>query len=135
MKIKQIISGLITSVLMFFGQMGLRSEDSAGVKEYLVKFKTSDQVFIKTLAEKYQVEFKEEIPVLKVYSIKVAAEIVSTYNDNVIEELRKEPLVEYIEPNVDAWTTYADVGGMQEIITDAPWYLAPNRTEIPILLF
>ena len=103
------------------------------VKEYLVKFKTSDPAAIKSLEDKYDVEFKEEIRALNVYSFPVTGDRLSVIG--ITEELNREENVEYAEPNGVARTTYADVAEAQEIITDAPWYLAPDRDSIPVLLF
>ncbi|MEK7448904.1 MAG: hypothetical protein AAB019_05400 [Planctomycetota bacterium] len=127
MSLKQVISGIIILVGLFFSHLAVCAEEPAPAKEYLVKFKIGDSSMIKTLGEKYRVEFKEAIPELGVYS--------SILNDDVLRQLSQEEIVVYVEPNVGARTTYADVEGTQEIITDAPWYLAPERTEIPVLLF
>ncbi|MEK7448050.1 MAG: hypothetical protein AAB019_01040, partial [Planctomycetota bacterium] len=145
MNIKQILSGVIISTNLFFGPLkagadelsfakitesrpdGDRINEPSSPTEYLIKFKTHDHGLIKTLSEKYRVEFKEAIPELGVYS--------SILNEDVLRQLSQEEIVSYLEPNIRAKTTYADVEGTQEIITDAPWYLAPDRWEIPVLLF
>ena len=129
MKMRYLILAIILISNIFYSP-GLRAEESSVNKEYLVKFKTNDPVLIKSLGEKYGVVFKETIPELQVYSFQA-----NRHSESIRGALSQEETVVYVEPNIRAKTTYADVGGMQEIITDAPWYLAPNRTEIPILLF